>query len=336
MKKLKVGIIGLGVGTKHFNAFNQNNHSNVISVCDFNLEILKNFKKQYPNLKITQKSDDIINDQDIDIVSIASYDDFHFEHFYKALNNKKHVFIEKPICLTTKEFKMIVRTQKKFSSQIISSNMVLRVNPRFNFLRKSFINNKFKNLYYIQSDYLWGRPHKLTDWRSKLNNYSLITGASIHLIDLILWIINKKPFAVQSFGNRLGASSKMIKSNTFSSVHLFFKDGLIININAHGTISHPHFHSIKFFSDTFNFVHQFKSPYISREKDGQFIIDPIKQPYPYKSNRHLIIDEFIKKILNKKNKDFYVDFKSIKDSMSIAMAALESEQKQKKIMVKYL
>ena len=81
---------------------------------------------------------------------------------------------------------------------------------------------------------------------------------------------------------------------------LFFKDGLIININAHGMISHPHFHSIKFFSDTFNFVHQFKSPYISREKDGQFIIDPIKQPYPYKSNRHLIIDEFIKKILNKK------------------------------------
>lgn len=333
--KLKVGIIGLGVGAKHFNAFNKNNKSKVISICDFNLRLLKNFKKQYPNLKITQNSDDIIYNQEVDIVAIASYDDFHFEHICKALKNKKHVFIEKPLCLTTSEFKKIVHTQKKFASQIISSNMVLRANPRFDLLRKAFKNNEYKNLYYIQSDYFWGRRHKLFDWRSKLKNYSLILGASIHLIDLILWIINKKPIAVQSFGNRLGASSKMIKSNTFSSINLYFKNGLIININAHGLISHPHFHSIKFFSDTSTFMHQFRSPYISSENNGQLIIDKIKEPYPFKSNRHLIIDEFINKILNKKTKDCFVDFQSIKDCMIISMAALESEKKQKKIKINY-
>ena len=35
MKKIKVGIIGLGVGYKHFEAYNFSKNSTVKSVCDF-------------------------------------------------------------------------------------------------------------------------------------------------------------------------------------------------------------------------------------------------------------------------------------------------------------
>ena len=100
--------------------------------------------------------------------------------------------------------------------------MVLRANPRFGYLKKLYEENKFNKLYFIEADYYWGRVEKLFGWRARISNYSLIqTGASIHLIDLILWIINKKPVFVQAFGNRIGSNKNMINSNTFSSWDYF-------------------------------------------------------------------------------------------------------------------
>ena len=56
----------------------------------------------------------------------------------------------------------------------------------------------------IEADYLWGRKYKLEEWRSKLKNYSIILGAGIHMIDLVMWLINSRPLCVQSLVIELG------------------------------------------------------------------------------------------------------------------------------------
>ena len=40
----------------------------------------------------------------------------------------------------------------------MSSNMVLRCNPRFEYLRKLYKSKKFQDLYFIEGDYYWGDP----------------------------------------------------------------------------------------------------------------------------------------------------------------------------------
>ena len=57
----------------------------------------------------------------------------------------------------------------------------------------------------MEADYLWGRSKKLEGWRSKTKNYSVILGVFIHVIDLVMWIINKhlkRFFSRKQFSNK--------------------------------------------------------------------------------------------------------------------------------------
>ena len=47
----------------------------------------------------------MIDDNEIDIISIASFDNNHFNQIERALNNEKNVFCEKPICNSYNELK---------------------------------------------------------------------------------------------------------------------------------------------------------------------------------------------------------------------------------------
>ena len=75
--------------------------------------------------------------------------------------------------------------------------MVLRTEKIFNKFKSKIKNDK----YFILKEIIWGRKHKLFGWRSKIKNYSLILGAAIHIIDLILSLTNQKPVSVYTVGS---------------------------------------------------------------------------------------------------------------------------------------
>lgn len=332
---LNVGIIGLGVGQHHLRAFNNNKNCKVIAICDLNKDKLQINKKFNSNLILYQKAENLINNKELDIISIASFDNFHYSQVIKSLKNKKHVFIEKPLCLTSAQLKNIKKLIKMNKGLIVSSNMVLRANPRFKFFKKSYQSKKIKDLYYIEADYYWGRLNKLSEWRAKIKSYSIILGASVHLIDLILWILKDKPIYVESFGNRIGANSNMISSNTFSSINLIFKNNLLVKINSHGLCVHPHYHSLKFFSKNSSLFHQFQNSFIVNRPNLDKLIK-FKDPYPFKENRSDVIDNFVGTILKQKTKDEFINFQDISDSMSICLSAIKSESTRRKIKIKYI
>jgi len=96
MTKLRTGIIGLGVGEKHIEAFNAHPNCEVTAVCDFSEEKLSIWRRLCPDAKGTRKAQDILEDPTLDIVSIASFDNYHFEQARSAIQNGKHLFVEKP------------------------------------------------------------------------------------------------------------------------------------------------------------------------------------------------------------------------------------------------
>ena len=107
MKKINIGVIGLGVGRFHaINALN-NSHCNLELICDLNSKKKLRLPKKLEKQSFTKNADDILFNKKIDLVCIASFDNYHFEHIIKALDNNKHVFVEKPICLNEKELKEI-------------------------------------------------------------------------------------------------------------------------------------------------------------------------------------------------------------------------------------
>ena len=76
-KKFKVGVIGLGVGERHLEAYIKFG-CEVKKIYDINKDKMLKIKKKYPKIEISKSENDLINDKEIDIVSIASYDNDHF------------------------------------------------------------------------------------------------------------------------------------------------------------------------------------------------------------------------------------------------------------------
>ena len=95
-RKLNVGIIRLGVGEQHIAGYHNHPNCKVVVLCDFSEEKYKMAKEKYPGMKVVRDADELLKDPYIDVVSIASYDPYHYEQIIRAIENDKHVFVEKP------------------------------------------------------------------------------------------------------------------------------------------------------------------------------------------------------------------------------------------------
>ena len=84
MTQLRVGIIGLGVGEKHLDAYYTHPDCKVVAICDFSEEKLNMVKQKYPELRSTSDAEKILSDPGINVVSISSYDNYHYEQIVQA------------------------------------------------------------------------------------------------------------------------------------------------------------------------------------------------------------------------------------------------------------
>ena len=205
--KIIAAIIGMGIGEKHLEAIDKYRNSKVKIICEFNKDKIIKLKK-YPKIDFTTNEDDIFNDKEINLVSIASYDQFHYEQIKKCFKYKKNIIVEKPICENAIQLKEIKKLVEKNPDIKITSNLVLRVNNLFKIFKKKL---SFPNVFYIEADYIWGRRNKLFGWRSQSEDYSLIKGAGIHLIDLINWMIELRPLTVSAYGNKINTKKTKFK-----------------------------------------------------------------------------------------------------------------------------
>ena len=189
----------------------------------------------------------ILKDESIDIVSVASYDNYHAEQVVEAFRNGKHVIAEKPICLSQEELVQIQNAQKFNPKLKLTANHVLRTNSRFIRLKNDIKKGEFGDLYYLEGDYYWGRKKKLFEWRAELEYFSIIFGAAIHMIDLVMWLIDSRPLNVFAMGNDIATRDSNQKHNSFAVILLQFENGIVAKLTGNGGCIHPHFHGLKIF-----------------------------------------------------------------------------------------
>mgnify|MGYP001008652272 FL=1 len=104
---IKAAIIGMGIGQKHFDAIENYKGAKVEIICEKDKKKISQLKKKHPNKVITDDQNKIFDNKEINLVSIASYDNFHFNQIIKAINNNKHIIVEKPMCMKFSELKKI-------------------------------------------------------------------------------------------------------------------------------------------------------------------------------------------------------------------------------------
>ena len=335
-KKIRVGVIGLGVGSHQARTLYHHSECELISICDFDKNKLSNIGSEFSDVKQTQNDKDILFNPDIDMVCIASYDEFHYQQVIDCLNNGKHVYVEKPICLKKKELLQINEKLKASPDLKISSNMVLRTCPLFLKVREEIFSNKMGDLYHLEADYLYGRKEKITTgWRAEADFYSIIHGAAVHMIDLVIWITGKRPVSVKALGNNIAVSGTKQKHNDFAILLLEFENKMSVKISAHGGVVHPHFHGLKIFGKKSSFIHEFTNTFWLDSSNPNQKFRAETASYPEKDVRGQALISFVNSLLQPKKK-VLVSKDDVFNVMSVCLAAEEAINSKDTVLVEYL
>lgn len=326
-------MIGLGVGAQHALAYQNHPLCELTRVCDIDAEKLDWAQKEFPNIGICQKAEELLTDPDLDLISIASYDQNHAEQILLGLEHDKHLFVEKPVCLLRSEAEAIAKKLCDKPHLKISSNLILRQYPVFKQLKTWIHEGRLGRIYSIEGDYNYGRLHKIIEgWRGKAPNYSVTFGGAVHLIDAFQWMLGSKPTEVFSLSNKICSEGSGFANPDFVS-SLFDWNGMAVKITSNFGCVQPHFHNLKVYGTEGTFVHGLKGTFISSSRDPEAPLENLTIPYPGCEKGDLIAP-FVQDIL--KNSSKAVSKKEIFDTLSICLAVDQSHFAGNKVNIEYL
>ena len=128
---------------------------------------------------------------DFDVISVCSPNGLHAEHTLKALENKKHVVIEKPMALKVADCEKIIFKALQVSRQIFCV-MQNRYSPPSMWIKDIVDNNIFGRIYLVQLNCYWNRDMRYyngKNWKGSadLDGGTLFTQFS-HFIDIMYWL----------------------------------------------------------------------------------------------------------------------------------------------------
>lgn len=330
-KKIVVGVIGLGVGLIHSKVINNYKNVELRTICDFNQKKLIEAKKIFKNCKYTINADDIFKDPKINLVVIASYDNFHFRHIKKSIINKKNFFVEKPFCQKENELKQLLTLLKKNRKIRFSSNLILRNSPHFIKIKKLINKIKLGEIYYLEAEYNYGRKYKLTKgWRGSIPFYSINLGGGIHLLDIILNLIKSKIISITSLGNKIATAKSNFKFNDCVTTLIKFKNGMHAKLLSNFSTVERHNHYFKIFGTKMNIKYN-KDITKIYENNNKFKV--YKKKYDNK-DKSLVLKSFLKSIINDKYKSL-ISEKEIIDLMKVSLTIEKSLNSKKWLEVKY-
>ena len=331
---LKIGVIGLGYGEKHLKEYQKNKYTTIDSICDFNNKKLKQIKKKYKINTSTQNSNLLINNKDIKIISIASYDNYHYSQLIRSIIKKKAVFVEKPLCLNDKEFHKINSVLKKFKKSKISTNFVLRNLKVFEKIRDKIKRGNFGEIYNLEAEYNYGRKYKITKgWRGQIPYYSVMHGGGIHLIDIMQWVTGLKIKKVFAISNKIATKKTSFKFPDNITSLIVFNNGAIGKISANFSLVSPHHHQIRIMGTKRSFFYNHNGAIEYSNKGNKNISQTIYKKEKYENfKNNNVLKSFIDYVVF--NKKPIVKQNEVINTMNISLSIHKSLKKRKWIKIK--
>jgi predicted dehydrogenase len=123
---VKVGVIGYGYwGPNIVRNFHGLEHAVLTAVCDKNPAALRRASRTYPGVHLTTDFADVLESPDIDLVAIVTPVWTHFDLARQALENGKHVFVEKPFTSTPAQAEELIELAARKNLQIMVDHTFL-------------------------------------------------------------------------------------------------------------------------------------------------------------------------------------------------------------------
>ena len=128
---VKFGVVGYGYwGPNVVRNLDQLDGSEVVAVCDKSPTARKRIHKSYPHIKVASESADLLSSPEIDAIAVVTPVWTHYELTKAALENGKHVFVEKPFTSDSAQAEELINLSAKKNLQIMVYDKSVHITSR--------------------------------------------------------------------------------------------------------------------------------------------------------------------------------------------------------------
>lgn len=203
--KLRVALIGCGaISDNHIKAILDSGKADLVAICDVNLT-RANAKKEKHGLNAKVYSDyrQMLNDEQLDAVHIATPHYLHCEMALEALKRNINVFLEKPMCIKEEDIEKLIEAERASNARVCVC-FQNRFNSTTLYARRianedGGVLNAFATLFWKRDSAYYAQD----EWRGKseLEGGGVMINQAIHTIDLLCYFLGKPQKIIASKSN---------------------------------------------------------------------------------------------------------------------------------------
>lgn len=213
MSKIKLGIVGLGhLGKIHLQNALKVEAFEIVGIFDIHEKTVNEQAEKY-QLKAFSSYESLLNE--VDAVDIVSATSAHFDLAIKAIENNKHVFVEKPITSTLQQAIQLTEALKKKPFVKMQVGHVERFNPAYLAVKNRTLQPKFIEI------------HRLSMFNPRGNDVSVVMDLMIHDLDLLLKIVQSNVKNIDANGVAI-----VCETEDICNARIEFENGCVANVTA--------------------------------------------------------------------------------------------------------
>lgn len=311
MGKVRVGIVGLGIGRVNGRAIARNPRGEVVALCDLIEEKMRDFASELPNeVKFYRDYRKLCADPDVDAVFVGTPNQLHVPVALEAVRNGKHVLVTKPLAHSERAAEKLVEEAEK-AGVVNMMSLSTRFSPECLYLGKLAREGFFGEIYYAKASSI--RRSGIPAWNLGFikRGGGAFRDMGVHVLDAAWWLMGTpKPVCALAVGGaKFGPKGlgywdfstppeeiyKQFEVDDYAGGFILFENGAGIQVESFWASHHPGQFQVEIFGTEAGA--KLSPPTIYRTADG--LPQDISVQLPEKPDAwDNIADHFIRCILN--------------------------------------
>ena len=193
MKEIKWAVLGTGIIANEMAQALIKNGKNIYSVANRTHQKAVDFAQKYNIGKVYDNMNDVFTDPEVDVVYITTPHNTHLEFMKKAIENGKHILVEKSITLNSDELNEAISLAKE-KGVIIGEAMTIFHMPIYKKINEILESGALGKVNLITMNF---GSFKEYDMTNRFFNRNLAGGAmldiGVYALSFIRWFMDSKP-----------------------------------------------------------------------------------------------------------------------------------------------
>jgi predicted dehydrogenase len=192
MNKLRIGVIGLGMGRHHIAGYQTHPQADVVAVADPDAARLQEIGDKFGVAKRYASGEELLANERLDVVSIATPNKYHHDITLAAFKAGCHVLCEKPMAMNAGEAREMLAASKAAGKRLMI-NFSWRFTEQSFALKAEVDDGVMGDIYFGRT--VWHRRRGLPGFGGWFGQKALSGGGplidlGVHRLDLALWLMN--------------------------------------------------------------------------------------------------------------------------------------------------